>query len=74
MPAFALVVNNTDEILLIQRADGKNRGLWSLPGGKRDAGENLRETAVRETFEETGIRIAIVGLYHSSKRYGVVDL
>ena len=69
MPAFALVVNNTDEILLIQRADGKNRGLWSLPGGKRDAGENLRETAVRETFEETGIRIAIVGLYHSSKRY-----
>ena len=69
MPAFALVVNNKDEILLIQRADGKNRGLWSLPGGKRDPGETLKETAVRETYEETGIKMAAVELYHSSKRY-----
>ncbi|KAB1503853.1 NUDIX hydrolase [Corynebacterium sp. 320] len=29
---------------------------WSLPKGKVDAGENLTGTAVREIFEETGLR------------------
>ena len=32
---------------------------WSLPKGKVDPGETLPETAVREIFEETGIRVAL---------------
>ena len=33
MPAFGLVVNNRNEILLIQRGYGKDKGKWSLPRG-----------------------------------------
>ena len=67
MPGFALVVNERNEILLIQRTESRHRGLWSLPGGKRDRGESLRETAVRETREETGIKTTADDLYHESK-------
>ena len=63
MPAFGLVVNGKDEILLIQRGYGKRKGKWSLPGGRRVRGESLSETARRETYEETGIRMAIGSLY-----------
>ncbi|MFJ8335890.1 bifunctional class I SAM-dependent methyltransferase/NUDIX hydrolase [Streptomyces sp. NPDC094437] len=31
------------------------RGVWELPGGKNDAGEDFRATAVRELAEETGL-------------------
>jgi ADP-ribose pyrophosphatase YjhB (NUDIX family) len=30
---------------------------WKLPGGKCEEGETPRQTAVREFFEETGLRI-----------------
>lgn len=32
-------------------------GCWSLVAGKREPGESIEETAVREIFEETGIRV-----------------
>ncbi len=68
MPAFGLVVNDRGEILLIQRGYGGEKGKWSLPGGQRDKGESLSETARRETYEETGIRMAIHGLYAKGNR------
>ena len=49
-----IVRNEKGEILLQQRSDN---GRWGLPGGCQDLGENLRTTAVRELFEETGIRV-----------------
>ena len=42
------------QILLQERTD---RDKWGLPGGCQDLGENLRLTAVREAFEETGIKL-----------------
>ena len=69
MPAFSLVVNNRNEILLIQRGYGKSKGKWSLPGGQRDKGESLRKTAVRETREETGVITTAAHLYYKSERY-----
>ena len=68
MPAFGLVVNERNEILLIQRGYGSRRGKWSLPGGQRDKGESYRDTAVRETHEETGIRMTADDLYYESKK------
>jgi len=32
------------------------RGKWDLPKGKTDRGESLKDAALRETMEETGIR------------------
>ena len=67
MPAFGFVVNGKNEILLIQRGYGKDRGKWSLPGGMRDRGESLKQAAVRETLEETGIKISADTLYYKNK-------
>ncbi len=36
-------------------------GKWSLPKGHMEGGESLREAAVREVEEETGIRPEVVG-------------
>ena len=69
MPAFGLVVNDRSEILLIQRGYGERKGKWSLPGGQRDRGESLSETARRETCEETGIRMTVDSLYMKGNRH-----
>ncbi|WP_051273456.1 NUDIX hydrolase [Desulfotruncus alcoholivorax] len=55
--ASALVYNNNGKILLIQRKLEPGAGKWSLPGGKVELGETARAAAVRETFEESGIRV-----------------
>ena len=36
------------------------RGDWTFPKGKLDAGETFEEAALREVFEETGMRCEIV--------------
>lgn len=48
--AGGLVRNRRGDYLIIRR-----NGLWDLPKGHREAGEDIRETAVREVEEETGI-------------------
>ena len=49
-----IIRNEKGEILLQERTD---RNKWGLPGGCQDLGEDLRETAVREAYEETGIKL-----------------
>jgi ADP-ribose pyrophosphatase YjhB (NUDIX family) len=53
------VVDDQRRILLIRRSDNDN---WALPGGAMDLGESLPAAAVRETLEETGVRVEITGL------------
>jgi 8-oxo-dGTP pyrophosphatase MutT (NUDIX family) len=48
--AGGIVTNNFQEWLLIKRS-----GVWDLPKGKVDTGETVRQAAVREVKEETGI-------------------
>ena len=49
-----IIRNESGQILLQERTD---RDKWGLPGGCQDLGEDLRNTAVREAFEETGIKL-----------------
>ena len=45
------------EVLLIRRGQPPRKGEWSIPGGRQEFGETVRETAVREVHEETGVTI-----------------
>ena len=50
------------EVLLVKRGQALGRGLWSLPGGKVEAGETAESAALRELAEETGVTARVVGL------------
>ena len=52
--AAIIIRNENGQILLQERTD---RDKWGLPGGCQDLGEDLRITAVREAFEETGSKL-----------------
>ena len=52
-----MTVNSRGKILLTQRAPQKSSpGCWETTGGSKLCGETERDAAVRELFEETGIR------------------
>jgi 8-oxo-dGTP pyrophosphatase MutT (NUDIX family) len=45
---------DTGRVLLLQKANGKHRGTWSLVGGTNDAGESAWRGLMREINEELG--------------------
>jgi 8-oxo-dGTP diphosphatase len=51
----AVFVRRSEQILIIRRAVGEMSGTWFIPGGGMEPGETLRETAIRELHEETGL-------------------
>jgi 8-oxo-dGTP diphosphatase len=51
-------------VLLTRRSINPGRGMWTFPGGFVDFGESVEEAAVRETFEETGLKVELTGLHN----------
>ena len=55
----AAVRDDSGRLLLIHKIDN---GFWALPGGAMDLGESIRDAAVREVEEETGVQVEVTGL------------
>lgn len=54
LAALAVVVDE-DHVLLVQRKNPPDQGLWGFPGGKVEYGEEVKNAAIRELREETAI-------------------
>ncbi len=49
--------NKEKKILLGKRISNYGKNTWCFPGGKLDFGETPENCAIRETYEETGLKI-----------------
>lgn len=59
--AASVAVFRDGKVLLATRTQPPADQLWSLPGGKVEAGESLEEAALRELEEEVGVTARIIG-------------
>ena len=60
--AASAAIFRDSKILIAERGSGPRRGVWSLPGGKIEAGETAASAAIREIREETGLEVELAGL------------
>jgi ADP-ribose pyrophosphatase YjhB (NUDIX family) len=66
--AFVVIFDKKSRVLLCHRRD---MDIWNLPGGGVENGELPDEAAIRETREETGLKVKIkdlVGIYGKPHR------
>ena len=66
-----VVIPSEAGVVLIRRGSEPFEGKWALPGGFVDVGETVREAAVREVAEETGLAVEVsrlVGVYSEPDR------
>jgi ADP-ribose pyrophosphatase YjhB (NUDIX family) len=60
--AAAALILQEGRVLLVRRANDPQRGLWTLPAGFIDAGEDPAQAVERECLEETGLQVHVTGL------------
>ena len=67
------IIIRDDRVVLVKRAHPPILGQWSIPGGVLEVGELVREAAVREAREETGLTVEpgeLLGVYDRVLRDG----
>jgi ADP-ribose pyrophosphatase YjhB (NUDIX family) len=74
----AVIADAGGRLLLIRRRNEPGAGLWSLAGGRIEAGETDQEAVVREVREETSLTVTCGRLLGAVERPGlggaVVDI
>jgi 8-oxo-dGTP diphosphatase len=53
------IIIHQSKILIVKRANEPAKGLWSVPGGVVELGEQLHKAIKREVKEETGLEVDI---------------
>lgn len=63
VPTVDVIIETGGGIVLIKRKNPPPG--WALPGGFVEYGESLESAALRESFEETGLRVKLVEQFHT---------
>ena len=66
-----VVIPSEKGVVLVRRGSEPYEGQWALPGGFVQVGETVKQAAVRETAEETGLAVEIshlIGVYSEPDR------
>jgi ADP-ribose pyrophosphatase YjhB (NUDIX family) len=66
----ALVYDEERRLLVVKRAHDPGRGLWSIPGGRVEPGEDDPTAVTREVAEETGLTVEVGDLVGEVERPG----
>jgi putative (di)nucleoside polyphosphate hydrolase len=74
-PCAGIMLANTDgKVFVGQRIDNPDSDAWQMPQGGIDDGEDPRDAALRELFEETGVLPAHVDVIAQSRDEHYYDL
>jgi 8-oxo-dGTP diphosphatase len=68
-----VVINQDGQVLLREPAGHFGGYVWTFPKGEPNAGETAEQTALREVFEETGVKGRIVAKMPGAFRGSTTD-
>jgi putative (di)nucleoside polyphosphate hydrolase len=69
-----MLVNREGLVFVGQRIDPSAHGFWQMPQGGIDPGEDIREAALRELEEETGVAAHLVEVIAPASQPLLYDL
>jgi len=69
-----VVLDDKGRLLMVRRGREPGLGLWSIPGGRVEAGESDSAALVRELREETGLIVSAGALIGSVTRPGLAGV
>lgn len=64
------VIRKNNKILMVKEAKKSCYGQWNYPAGHLEEFEKITDGAIRETFEETGCKVKLIGVFPIS----IIDL
>ena len=68
--AGIIIIDKKGRVLLQKRTDNNK---WGLPGGSLELGESFEEAAIREAYEEVGLKVKSLSLFNVYS-YSLVSL